>query len=99
VPTTEPLREAQGDHESGLAAVPGPGACGAVPGHNPSVLIAAEDPDAKQAVSRPARGGGMRAVDAGPLARAHELEAVRYLHMALQEPLGTGFASAVKILA
>ncbi len=43
--------------------------------------------------------GGMRAVDAGPLARAHELEALGYLHMALQEPLGTGFSSAVKVVA
>jgi predicted dinucleotide-binding enzyme len=41
----------------------------------------------------------MRAVDAGPLARARELEALGYLHMALQDPLGTGFSSTVKVLA
>jgi hypothetical protein len=43
--------------------------------------------------------GGWRAVDAGPLARARELEALGYLPMALQQPLGTGFSSAVKVLA
>ena len=43
--------------------------------------------------------GGLRAVDAGPLARAHELEALGYLHMALQQSLGTNFGSAVKVLA
>jgi 8-hydroxy-5-deazaflavin:NADPH oxidoreductase len=42
--------------------------------------------------------GGLRAVDAGPLRRAHQLEALGYLHIALQEQLGTGYASAVKIL-
>jgi hypothetical protein len=47
---------------------------------NPTVLIAADDPDAKRAVSRLAEGGGMCAVDAGPLARAHELKADGYLH-------------------
>ena len=32
-------------------------------------------------VSGLAADGGLRAVDAGPLARAHELEALGYLHM------------------
>ena len=30
--------------------------------------------------------------------RAAELESLGYLHMALQDPLGTGFASAVKFI-
>jgi 8-hydroxy-5-deazaflavin:NADPH oxidoreductase len=42
---------------------------------------------------------GLRPVDAGPLARAHELEALGFLHMALQQPLGTGFSSTVKVLS
>jgi 8-hydroxy-5-deazaflavin:NADPH oxidoreductase len=50
-------------------------------------------------VRRLIEDGGLRAVDAGPLARAHELEALGYLHMALQQGLGSGFGSAVKILA
>ena len=41
---------------------------------------------------------GPRLVDAGPLARAHELEALGYVHMALQQSLGTGFSSMVKVL-
>jgi 8-hydroxy-5-deazaflavin:NADPH oxidoreductase len=41
---------------------------------------------------------GLRAVDAGPLARAHELAALGYLHMVIQEPLGTGFGSTVKVI-
>jgi 8-hydroxy-5-deazaflavin:NADPH oxidoreductase len=72
---------------------------GSVGGQPLDVLIAADDADAKRAVSQLAEDGGLRAVDAGPLARAHELEALGYLHMALQEPLGTGFATTVKILA
>jgi hypothetical protein len=40
----------------------------------------------------------MRAIDAGPLARARELEAAGLLHMTIQKPLGTGFGSALKIL-
>ena len=42
---------------------------------------------------------GLRAIDAGPLARAHELEALGYLHVASQQGLGTGFGSALKVLA
>ena len=63
------------------------------------VFIAGDDDGAKATVSQLVEDGGMRAVDAGPLARAHELEALGYLHMALQEPLGTGFSSSVKVVA
>ena len=38
-------------------------------------------------------------IDAGPLRRARELEALGYLHIAIQEPLGTGFASTLKVAA
>jgi len=72
---------------------------GNVAGQPLDVLIASDDDDAKRTVSQLAEDGGLRAVDAGPLARAHELEALGYLHMALQEPLGTGFSSTVKIVS
>lgn len=72
---------------------------GQVAGQPLDVLIAADDDDAKRTVSEVIEAGGLRAVDAGPLARAHELEALGYLHMTLQQPLGTGFGSAVKFLA
>ena len=63
------------------------------------VFLAGDDDGAKATVTQLVEDGGMRAVDAGPLARARELEALGYLHMALQEPLGTGFGSAVKVVA
>jgi 8-hydroxy-5-deazaflavin:NADPH oxidoreductase len=72
---------------------------GTVSGQPLDVFIAGDDDGAKATVTQLVEDGGMRAVDAGPLARAHELEALGYLHMALQEPLGTGFASAVKVVA
>jgi predicted dinucleotide-binding enzyme len=72
---------------------------GTVAGQPLDVFIAGDDGDAKAKVKQLVEDGGMRAVDAGPLARARELEALGYLHMALQEPLGTGFGSAVKVVA
>ena len=72
---------------------------GQVAGQPLDVLLASDDADAKGTVSRLVEDGGQRAIDAGPLARAHELEAVGYLHMALQQSLGTEFGSAFKVLA
>lgn len=74
-------------------------ATGEVGGQPLDVLIAAGDESAKATVSQLVGDGGLRPVDAGPLKRAHELEALGYLHMALQQPLGTNFASTVKLLA
>lgn len=72
---------------------------GEVAGQPLDVFIAGDDEDAKRTVADLAEAGGLRPIDAGPLARARQLEALGYLHMALQEPLGTGFTSAVKVLA
>jgi 8-hydroxy-5-deazaflavin:NADPH oxidoreductase len=72
---------------------------GGVSGQPLDVFIAGDDDAAKGKVRRLVEDGGLRAVDAGPLARARELEALGYLHMALQEPLGTGFGSTVKVIA
>ena len=63
------------------------------------VLIAGDDDDAKATVAELARAGGLNPIDAGPLKRARELEALGLLHIGLQGTLGTGFASAVKIVA
>jgi NADPH-dependent F420 reductase len=71
---------------------------GAVSGEPLDVLVASDDPQAKQAITRLATDAGLRAIDAGPLRRARELEALGYLHMAIQEPLGSNFASTVKVL-
>jgi predicted dinucleotide-binding enzyme len=72
---------------------------GKVGGQPLDVLIASDDDDATRLVTELVESGGMRPVVAGPLARAAELEAVGYLHMAVQEGMGTGFASAVKLIA
>ena len=70
---------------------------GEVDGHRLDVLIAGDDADAKQAVSRLAADGGLRPIDVGPPARAQQLEQVGFLHISLQEPLGLGFGSALKL--
>ena len=72
---------------------------GEVAGHQLDVLIAGDDEEAKSVVAQLARDGGLNAIDVGPLKRARELEALGFLHITLQGPLGTGFASAVKIVA
>ena len=72
---------------------------GQLAGQPLDVFVASDDADAKRVVSQLVEDGGQRPIDAGPLARAHELEAVGYLHMALQQPLGTEFGSAIKVLA
>jgi 8-hydroxy-5-deazaflavin:NADPH oxidoreductase len=72
---------------------------GRVGGHPLDVLLASDDDGAKAVVGQFVQDCGLRPVDAGPLSRAHELEALGFLHMAVQGPLGTGFASTVKILS
>jgi hypothetical protein len=62
------------------------------------VFLAGDDPAAKAAVAALVTAGGMRPVDAGPLRRARELEALQLLHMTLQGPLGLEWSSAVKLL-
>lgn len=71
---------------------------GAVSGQPLDVLVASDDEAAKQQVTTLVAAAGMRAIDAGPLRRAQQLEHLGFLHMALQDKLGSGFASAVKIV-
>jgi predicted dinucleotide-binding enzyme len=72
---------------------------GEVADHKLDVLIAGEDEDAKDKVAALARDGGLNPIDAGPLKRARELEAAGLLHIGLQNTLGTGFASALIVVA
>ena len=72
---------------------------GRVAGQPLDDLIASDANDAKETVSRIVTDAGLRPIEAGPLRRARELEALGYLHMAVQQPLGMGFSSAVKILS
>jgi predicted dinucleotide-binding enzyme len=71
---------------------------GQVAGLPLDVFLAGDDPAAKAKVAALVRAGGMRPVDAGPLRRSRELEALQLLHMTLQGPLGLDWASAVKLL-
>jgi 8-hydroxy-5-deazaflavin:NADPH oxidoreductase len=72
---------------------------GTVAGRPLDVLIAGDDSSAKQKVSRLIESGRMRAIDAGPLRRARQLEHVGFLHILLQEPLDTGYASTVALVS
>jgi 8-hydroxy-5-deazaflavin:NADPH oxidoreductase len=70
---------------------------GEVAGQQLDVLIAGDDDGAKGTVAALAEAGGLRPIDVGPLRRAQQLEHLGFLHMSLQEPLGAGFESAVKL--
>lgn len=66
-------------------------------GPNPTtVLVAGDDTDAKATLIDAVTAGGLQAVDAGPLSRARELEAIGFLQlkMAVGEKVGWtgGFA-------
>jgi predicted dinucleotide-binding enzyme len=63
-----------------------------------TVLIAGDDTDAKNALAAAITAGGVSAIDAGALSRAHELEAMGFLQLTLAvgEKIGwnAGFAIA-----
>jgi 8-hydroxy-5-deazaflavin:NADPH oxidoreductase len=71
---------------------------GQVAGQPLDVFLAGDDEEAKASTSKLVEDGGLRPIDAGPLKRARELEAVGLLHMSVQGTLGTGFGSALKIV-
>src|SRR6266704_204320 len=71
---------------------------GEVGGAPLDVFIPGDDAGAKQAVADLAASGGLRPIDAGPLKRARELEGFQFLHMTLQQTLGTNWSSAIKIV-
>ena len=66
---------------------------GEVGGQPFDVFVASDDADAKGAVREIIESGGLRAVDAGPLAHARQLESLGYLHIAMQDALGTATAA------
>lgn len=72
---------------------------GRVGGQPLDVFIAADDEDAKETVRELVRSSGLNPIDAGPLRRARELERLGFLHMAIQDGLGTGYGSALKVIA
>jgi predicted dinucleotide-binding enzyme len=72
---------------------------GEVAGQQLDVFVAADDDDAKRKVSALVESGGLRPIDAGPLRRARQLEHMMFLNITIQEPLGLGYQSAIKILS
>ncbi len=71
---------------------------GRVAGQPLDVLVAGDDAEAKSRVAELIADTGLRVIDAGPLRRARQLEHLGFLHMALQDALGSGYGSAIKIL-
>ena len=71
---------------------------GQVAGQPLDVFIAGDDADAKAKVAQIATDGGLRAIDAGPLHRARQIEGMQLLHIVLQGSLGTNWGSALKII-
>lgn len=71
---------------------------GEVGGQQLDVLIAGDDEPAKQQVRELAESGGLNVIDVGPLRRAQQLEQAGFLHVKVQEPLGSGFGSALKLV-
>src|SRR3954470_16399713 len=72
---------------------------GQVAGTPLDVFIAGDDEAAKRAVEQLAADSGLRPIDVGPLALAHQLEGAGYLNMAIQPGLGTNYGSALKVVA
>ena len=72
---------------------------GEVAGQPLDVFIAGDDADAKSKVAQIVTDGGMRAIDAGNLSRARQIEGMQLLHIVLQGTLGTNWGSALKIVA
>jgi 8-hydroxy-5-deazaflavin:NADPH oxidoreductase len=70
---------------------------GAVNDQQLDVLIAGDDDQANEKVSRLVSDGGLRPIQVGPLTRAQQLEHLGLLHISLQQPLGLGFRSTIKL--
>jgi 8-hydroxy-5-deazaflavin:NADPH oxidoreductase len=71
---------------------------GRVAGHPLDVFIAGDDGESKLTVAELVSSGAMRPLDVGPLRRARELEALGFLNITIQQPLGLNWSSAIKIL-
>ncbi len=70
---------------------------GEVAGEPLDVLLAGDDADAKEKVASFVEAGGLRSRDVGALKRARQLEQLGFLHISAQEPMGSGWGSAIKI--
>lgn len=68
-------------------------ATGTVGAEKTAVLIAGDDPDAKAQLAAVLDSAGVKAVDAGSLKRAHELEALGFLQLTLAASEKTSWTS------
>lgn len=68
------------------------------PGGTPVMLVASDDPDAKELVASLANDIGFDAVDAGPLAAARDLEHLAMIWVRLAHVLGNGPDIAFSLL-
>lgn len=73
-------------------------ASGANGGVRTTVVLAGDDPDAKIAVIDLVETAGLRAVDAGPLSRARELEALGFLQITLAALAKTSWDSGFTLM-
>jgi NADPH-dependent F420 reductase len=71
---------------------------GKVGGQPLDVFIAGDDEGAKETVAVLVRSTGLNPIDVGPLKRARELERLGFLHMALQDKLGTSYSTTIKVI-
>ena len=71
---------------------------GEVAGQTLDVFLAGDDDTAKATVAEFVEAGGLSAIDAGPLARARQLEALGLLGITLQSRLSTGFGTAWRLV-
>jgi predicted dinucleotide-binding enzyme len=76
----------------------GPLIAGDVKGQQLDVFIAADDDDAKQAVTQLVESVGLRPIDVGQLAMARYLEAMHLAHVRTQFTRGTQFSTALKLI-
>ena len=72
---------------------------GRVAGQPLDVFVASDDDEAKAKVRELAESAGLRVLDAGPLARARQLEGAGYLHMAIQPAIDGTYAIALRIVS
>ena len=72
---------------------------GNVAGQPLDVLMAGDDEQAKATVAKLVEDGGQRALDAGPLKRARQLEGLGLLSIVLQSKLAKPWMSGVKIVS
>jgi NADPH-dependent F420 reductase len=74
-------------------------ASGAVGDLTTTVLIAGDDEDAKSALAEVVTAGGLNAIDAGPLSRVRELEAIGFLQIKLAATEQVSWAGGFGIVA